>query len=44
LLCFTVLSLFSAIAAWAGDRDVFGSAFFALGVVAMIGAAYTQRR
>jgi len=38
------LSLFCAIAAWAGDRDVFGSAFFALGLVAMLGAAYRRRR
>jgi hypothetical protein len=38
------LSLFCAISAWAGDRDVFGLAFFALGAVAMLGAAYRRRR
>jgi hypothetical protein len=38
------LSLFCAIFAWAGDRDVVGSAFFALGLVAIVGAAYGQRR
>ena len=38
------LSVFCAVSAWAGDRDVFGSVFFALGVVAMIGAGYGQRR
>jgi hypothetical protein len=38
------LSLFCAISAWAGDRDVFGSVFFALGLVAVVGAAYTQPR
>jgi hypothetical protein len=38
------LSLFCAIFAWAGDRDVVGSAFFALGLVAIVGAAYGQQR
>src|SRR5262245_27146879 len=38
------LSLFCAISAWAGDRAVFGSAFFALGAFAMLGAAYRRRR
>ena len=38
------LSLFCAIFAWAGDRDIFGSVFFALGVVGILGAAYGQRR
>jgi hypothetical protein len=38
------LSLFCAIFAWAGNRVLFGSAFFALGVVAMLGAAHRQRR
>jgi len=38
------LSLFCAVSAWAGDRDVFGSVFFALGVVAIVGAAYRQPR
>jgi len=38
------LSLFCAVSAWAWDRDVFGSVFFALGVVAIVGAAYRQPR
>jgi hypothetical protein len=38
------LSLFCAVSAWAENRDVFGSAFFALGVVATVSAAYRQRR
>ena len=38
------LSLFCAVSAWARDRDVFGSVFFALGTVAMLGAGYGQRR
>jgi hypothetical protein len=38
------LALFCAISAWAGDRDVFGSAFLVLGAVAMLGAAYRRRR
>jgi hypothetical protein len=38
------LSLFCAISAWAGDRDIFGSVFFVLGTVAMLSAAYGQRR
>jgi hypothetical protein len=38
------LSLFCASFAWAGDRDVFGSAFFALGVVAVLGIAQRHRR
>jgi hypothetical protein len=38
------LSLFCAVSAWAGDRDILGSAFFALGVVGILGAAYTQQR
>jgi hypothetical protein len=38
------LSLFCAGVAWAGDRDIFGSVFFALGTVAMLGAAYGRRR
>jgi hypothetical protein len=37
------LSLFCAVSAWAGDRDVFGSVFFAFGAVAMLGAAYGRR-
>jgi hypothetical protein len=38
------LSLLCAIFAWAGDRDIFGSVFFALGAVAIVGAAYGPRR
>jgi hypothetical protein len=44
LALLAALALFCAISAWAGDRDVFGSAFFALGVVAMLGATLRQRR
>jgi hypothetical protein len=44
LALLALVSLFCAIFAWAGDRDVFGSVFFALGVVAMVGAAYGRRR
>ena len=44
LALLAALSLFCAIFAWAGDRDIFGSVFFALGVVAVVGAAYTQPR
>jgi hypothetical protein len=36
------LSLFCAIFAWAADRAVFGSVFFALGAVAIIGAAFKR--
>ena len=32
-------SLYCAISAWAGERDIFGSVFFALGVVAVVGAS-----
>jgi hypothetical protein len=38
------LSLLCAIFAWAGNRDVFSPVFFALGAVAIVGAAYGQRR
>src|SRR5262249_24320704 len=38
------LSVFCAVSAWAVDRDVVGSVFFALGVVAVVGAAYTEPR
>ena len=38
------LSLFCAMFAWAGDRNIVGSLFFALGAVAIVGAAYGQRR
>jgi len=38
------MSLFCAVSAWAGDRDVLGSIFFALGAVAVLGAAYGQQR
>ncbi len=44
LALLAALSLFCAVFAWAGDRDVLGSVFFALGVVAILGAAYGQRR
>jgi hypothetical protein len=44
LLLLAGLSLFCAIFAWAGDRDVVGSVFFALGAVAIVGARYGQRR
>ena len=44
LTLLATLSLFCAVFAWAGDRDVLGSVFFALGVVAVLGAAYRQRR
>jgi len=44
LALLAALSLFCAISAWAGDRAVFGSAFFALGAFAMLGAAYRRRR
>ena len=36
------LSLFCAIFAWAFERDVLGSVFFALGVVGILGATYRQ--
>src|SRR5262245_46761846 len=44
LALLTFMSLFCAISAWAGDRAVFGSAFFALGAFAVLGAAYRRRR
>ena len=44
LALLSFLSLSCAASAWAGDRDIFGSMFFALGAVAMLGAAYEQRR
>ena len=44
LALLSFLSLSCAVSAWAGDRDIFGSVFFALGTVAMLGAAYGQRR
>jgi hypothetical protein len=44
LTLLAALSLFCATFAWAEDRDVFGSVFFALGVVAVLGAAFKQRR
>ena len=40
----TALSLFCAGVAWILDHLVLGSVFFALGVVAVVGAAYTQPR
>jgi hypothetical protein len=44
LVLLATLSLFCAVLAWAGDRYVLGSVFFALGVVGILGAAYRQRR
>jgi hypothetical protein len=44
LALLAALSLLGAIFAWAGDRDVVGSVFFALGAVAIFGAAYGQQR
>jgi hypothetical protein len=38
------LSVLCAMFAWAGDRDVVGSFFFALGAVAILGAGYAQQR
>ena len=38
------LSLFCAMVTWAEDRDILGSAFFALGLVAIWGAALPHRR
>ena len=43
LALLSFLSLSCAVFAWAGDRDIFGSVFFALGTV-VLGAAYGQRR
>jgi len=43
LTLLAALSLFFAMAAWAGDRDILGSAFFALGLVAIWGAALPRR-
>jgi hypothetical protein len=39
LALLSFLSLSCAVSAWAGDRDVFGSVFFAFGVVGIFGAA-----
>jgi hypothetical protein len=44
LALLAALSLFCAMFAWAGDRNIVGSLFFALGAVAIVGAAYGQRR
>jgi hypothetical protein len=44
LALLAALSVLCAMFAWAGDRDVVGSLFFALGAVAVVGAAYGQRR
>jgi hypothetical protein len=44
LALLAALSLFLAGFAWAGDCGVFGSVFSALGTVAVLGAAETQRR
>ena len=40
LALLAALSLFCAIFAWAGDRDIFGSVFFALGVAAALEIAW----
>jgi hypothetical protein len=44
LALLATLSVLCATFAWAGDRDIVGSLFFALGAVAIVGAAYGQRR
>jgi hypothetical protein len=44
LALLAALSVLCAMFAWAGDRDIVGSLFFALGAVAIVGAAYGQRR
>jgi hypothetical protein len=44
LALLAALSLSCAMFAWAGDRNIVGSLFFALGAVAIVGAAYGQRR
>jgi len=44
LALLAALSVLCAMFTWAGDRDVVGSLFFALGAVAVVGAAYGQRR
>jgi len=44
LIMLAVLSLFCASVAWAADHAVFGSAFFALSAVAVIGAAGPRPR
>jgi hypothetical protein len=44
LTLLAALSLLCAMATWAGDRDILGSAFFALGLVAIWGAALPRRR
>jgi hypothetical protein len=38
------LSVLCAMFAWAGDSGVVGLLFFALGVVAIVGAGYAQQR
>jgi len=43
LALLALLSLLCAVFAWAGDRDVLGSLFFALGGVAIVGAYYGQQ-
>jgi len=44
LALLAALSVLCAMFAWAGDRDVVGSLFFALGAVAILGAGYAQQR
>jgi hypothetical protein len=44
LVFLAALSLFCATVAWAVDHAVFGSVFFALGTVAVLGAAAPRPR
>src|SRR5262245_55687148 len=44
LVLLAAISLFCAIVTWAGDRDLLGSGFFALGMAAIWGAALPHRR
>jgi hypothetical protein len=41
LTLLAALSLFCAMVTWAGDRDILGSAFFALGLVAICRSSAT---
>ena len=44
LTLLAALSLFCAMVTWAGDRDILGSAFFALSMAAIWGAALPHWR
>jgi len=44
LALLAALALLCAMFAWAGDSGVVGLLFFALGVVAIVGAGYAQQR